>query len=131
MISAATRTLKSPSCAAQWVRQAAGTTAASSLRAVGSQQLRMNSAAVGTAEETASAIPASFHHQVFDEQYDAKGEYARQTLLQAAAATRPRNDWTRKQVSVIYHQPLLELAYQAVSRGSTTPLGIRHVTVPD
>lgn len=39
-------------------------------------------------------------------------------LREAAAATRPRYNWTRKEIASIYHQPLLELAYQAVSSNS-------------
>lgn len=75
-----------------------------------SQQCRMNStAAVETPREIDSPFPFP-HRQELDKQHN-----ARQILLGAAAATRPRNDWTEKEVSAMYHQPLLELAHQAVS----------------
>ena len=35
-------------------------------------------------------------------------------LQAAAAATAPRHNWTRDEIAAIYHQPLMELAYQAV-----------------
>lgn len=38
---------------------------------------------------------------------------ARQILLDAVAATSPRNDWTREEIAAIYHEPLLELVHQA------------------
>lgn len=38
---------------------------------------------------------------------------ARRVLLDAAAATAARHDWTREHISAIYYQPLLELAHQA------------------
>jgi biotin synthase len=43
---------------------------------------------------------------------------ARQIFQQAVAATAPRYDWTRDEIAAIYNQPLLELAYQAVSQTS-------------
>lgn len=75
-----------------------------------SQRCRMNStAAVETPTEIASPFP-------FPQRQDLdKQQNARQILLGAAAATRPRNDWTEQEVSAMYHQPLLELAHQAVS----------------
>ncbi|KAK6066093.1 biotin synthase [Seiridium cupressi] len=36
-----------------------------------------------------------------------------QTLRKAVAATQPRNDWTREEISEIYHEPLMELVHQA------------------
>lgn len=39
----------------------------------------------------------------------------RQILRKAVAASAPRQDWSRDEISAIYHQPLMELAYQAVS----------------
>lgn len=76
-----------------------------------SQSCRMNStAAVEVPTEIDAAFPSFPHRQDLDKQQN-----ARQILLGAAAATRPRNDWTEKEVSAMYHQPLLELAHQAVS----------------
>jgi hypothetical protein len=40
---------------------------------------------------------------------------ARHVFRQAVAATTARNNWTREEISGIYHQPLLELSFQAVS----------------
>ncbi|KAK7994662.1 Biotin synthase [Apiospora arundinis] len=36
-----------------------------------------------------------------------------QILRAAVAATEPRNDWTREQITAIYHEPLMELVHQA------------------
>ncbi|KAK7994223.1 hypothetical protein PG989_007604 [Apiospora arundinis] len=36
-----------------------------------------------------------------------------QVLRAAVAATEPRNDWTREQITAIYHEPLMELVHQA------------------
>lgn len=78
---------------------------------VDSQRCRMNSTAAAVEAPTEIASPFPFpHRQELDKQQN-----ARQILLGAAAATRPRNDWTEKEVSAMYHQPLLELAHQAVS----------------
>ncbi|KAJ4419891.1 biotin synthase [Gnomoniopsis sp. IMI 355080] len=72
------------------------------------QQSRMSSTAAAEAStETASPFPFP-HGQVLDRQQN-----ARRILLDAAAATRTRNDWTEQEVSAMYHQPLLELAHQA------------------
>lgn len=40
---------------------------------------------------------------------------ARKIFQDAVAATAPRNNWTKEEISAIYYQPLMELAYQAVS----------------
>jgi biotin synthase len=40
---------------------------------------------------------------------------AAQILREAVAATAPRHNWTRDEISAIFYQPLMELAYQAVS----------------
>lgn len=42
-------------------------------------------------------------------------------LRDAVAATGPRQDWTRREISAIYYQPLLELAHQAVSASRRDP----------
>ncbi|KAK4131274.1 biotin synthase [Trichocladium antarcticum] len=39
----------------------------------------------------------------------------RQILRKAVAASAPRQDWSRDEISAIYHQPLMELAYQAAN----------------
>ncbi|KAL2208066.1 biotin synthase [Sarocladium strictum] len=39
----------------------------------------------------------------------------RQILREAVAAQAPRHDWTREEISAIYYQPLMELAYQAAN----------------
>ncbi|KAJ4396711.1 biotin synthase [Gnomoniopsis smithogilvyi] len=70
-------------------------------------QGRMNSTAAEASAEVASPFPFP-HGQALDSQQN-----ARRILLEAAAATRTRNDWTEKEVSAMYHQPLLELAHQA------------------
>lgn len=89
---------------------------------------RMNSTVVETSPDTASPFPFP-HAPLVDSHPDATATATarspRQILLDAAAATTPRNNWTRKEVSVMYHQPLLELAHQAVSItgiGSGEPL---------
>ncbi|RYP11205.1 hypothetical protein DL764_000161 [Monosporascus ibericus] len=38
---------------------------------------------------------------------------ANQVLRKAVAATTVRNDWTREEITAIYHEPLMELVYQA------------------
>ncbi|KAF3168946.1 biotin synthase [Orbilia oligospora] len=38
---------------------------------------------------------------------------AKRILQEAVAATAPRQNWTRQEISAIYYQPLLELAHQA------------------
>ncbi|KXX79352.1 Biotin synthase [Madurella mycetomatis] len=42
-------------------------------------------------------------------------ERAREILQKSVAATVPRHDWTREEISAIYYQPLMELAYQAAN----------------
>lgn len=87
---------------------------------VDSQRCRMNSTAAAAEAPTEIASPFPFpHRQELDIQQN-----ARQILLGAAAATRPRNDWTEKEVSAMYHQPLLELAHQAVSYHCVRPLSL-------
>ncbi|KAK8076803.1 biotin synthase [Apiospora saccharicola] len=39
-----------------------------------------------------------------------------QILRAAVAATKPRNDWTREQITAIYHEPLMELVHQAAKK---------------
>ncbi|KAK0634089.1 hypothetical protein B0T14DRAFT_534064 [Immersiella caudata] len=42
-------------------------------------------------------------------------EWVANVLQKAVQATTPRTDWTRKEISAIYHQPLLDLSYQAAT----------------
>ena len=41
-------------------------------------------------------------------------KWTRQVLRDAVAAAAPRYTWSREEIAAIYHQPLMELAYQAV-----------------
>ena len=75
---------------------------------IGNFPARMSTAA---AAQTVSspANPAS------DELLDSeRRQRSRQILQNAVAATAPRHDWTRDEISAIFYQPLMELAYQAV-----------------
>lgn len=44
----------------------------------------------------------------------ARRAQSKKILMSAVAATAPRTTWTRQEISAIYYQPVLELAYQAV-----------------
>ncbi|KAJ4291243.1 biotin synthase [Collariella sp. IMI 366227] len=49
-------------------------------------------------------------------QHDAERQQRAQRILQEAVVTiAPRHDWTRDEISAIYYQPLMELAYQAAT----------------
>lgn len=78
-----------------------------------SGRIRRNSTAVASSADAAAPVPFPHPPGLYSPQ-DAKAESARRILLAAASATRPRNDWTRGEVSAMYYQPLLELAHQAV-----------------
>lgn len=56
---------------------------------------------------------------------DAKEAVRKKIFLDAVQATSPRQNWTREEISAIFYQPLLELAYQAVSR--PLPFNIRSI----
>lgn len=72
-------------------------------------QLRMSTVAEASSTTShPSSSPQPQHN--FERQQRAK-----QILREAVAATAPRHDWTRDEISAIYYQPLMELAYQAVS----------------
>lgn len=45
---------------------------------------------------------------------DAKEAVRSKIFMDAVQATAPRQNWTREEISAIFYQPLLELAYQAV-----------------
>jgi len=76
--------------------------------------------ATGIADQAAQATSSEQARQQAVSQYSAgkDGQYqqwAKRVFHQAVAADSPRHDWTREEISVIYNQPLMELAYQAVS----------------
>lgn len=54
---------------------------------------------------------------------------ARQVFRQAVAATTTRTNWTREEISAIYHQPLLDLSFQAVSFPSSHPTHVINFSV--
>ncbi|KAK4645111.1 biotin synthase [Podospora bellae-mahoneyi] len=63
-----------------------------------------------TADATANANDqdvASIHNNVEHQQW------ARQVLRDAVAAAEPRYTWSKEETAAIYHQPLMELAFQA------------------
>ncbi|KAK3305912.1 uncharacterized protein B0T15DRAFT_511777 [Chaetomium strumarium] len=58
--------------------------------------------------------PTLQHPPGHDLEHDAERQQrARRILQQAVAATAPRNDWARDEISAIFYQPLMELAFQA------------------
>lgn len=44
-----------------------------------------------------------------------RAEKRKQIMREAVTATQVRHDWTKEEIAAIYYQPVLELAYQAVS----------------
>lgn len=69
---------------------------------------------------TASPLPTPGQIATQDRSAGVGGPLANEAPIQANTATQLRNDWTREEISKIYHGPLMELVYQAVShlRGS-------------
>lgn len=57
--------------------------------------------------------PTAAHDQPAVIENTARQANAERILQDAVAATGPRQDWTREEISAIYYQPLLELAHQA------------------
>ena len=53
---------------------------------------------------------------------EATSEWSKRVFRDAVKAHAPRNDWTREEISAIYHQPLMELVQQAVSCPLPFPL---------
>lgn len=49
-----------------------------------------------------------------------RAEKRKQILREAVSSTSVRHDWTKDEIAAIYYQPVLELAYQAVSNSSCT-----------
>jgi hypothetical protein len=47
-----------------------------------------------------------------------RAEKRKQILREAVSSTQVRHDWTKDEIAAIYYQPVLELAYQAVSNSS-------------
>lgn len=60
--------------------------------------------------------PTAAHEQPEVVENTARQANAKKILQDAVAATGPRQNWTRQEISAIYYQPLLELAHQAVSQ---------------
>lgn len=69
---------------------------------------RANSTAVDSPVNFGAAPPPPPQQQK-------SGLDGKKLVADAVAATQPRNNWTKEEISAIYYQPLLELAYQAVS----------------
>lgn len=67
------------------------------------------------ASSSSSSSLEGEQQQAADLRQEDNGEAARRIFLDAVAATAPRQNWTRKEIASIYYQPLMELAYQAVS----------------
>jgi biotin synthase len=59
--------------------------------------------------------PTAAHNQPDAVENAARKASSKKILQDAVAATGPRQNWTRDEISAIYYQPLLELAHQAVS----------------
>ncbi|KID99736.1 Biotin synthase, partial [Metarhizium majus ARSEF 297] len=57
--------------------------------------------------------PTAAHEQPEVVENTARQANAKKILQDAVAATGPRQNWTRQDISAIYYQPLLELAHQA------------------
>lgn len=70
---------------------------------------RANSTAVDSPVNFGAAPPPP------PQQQQKSGLDGKKLVADAVAATQPRNNWTKEEISAIYYQPLLELAYQAVS----------------
>lgn len=73
---------------------------------------RANSTAVDSPVNFGAAPPPPPQQQ----QQQKLGLDGKKLVADAVAATQPRNNWTKEEISAIYYQPLLELAYQAVSQ---------------
>lgn len=56
--------------------------------------------------------PPTAVHESVEQQ---RRENAKRILREAVSVQQPRHDWTKEEISAIYYQPLMELAYQAVS----------------
>lgn len=59
--------------------------------------------------------PTAAHDQPEVVEKTARQANAKKIFADAVAATGPRQNWTRDEISAIYYQPLLELSHQAVS----------------
>ncbi|KAK4032361.1 hypothetical protein C8A01DRAFT_41201 [Parachaetomium inaequale] len=84
---------------------------------LGNFPARMSTAAAGQAAPSpANPAPQQPVHQAQAQELDAaRQQRARRLLQDAVAATAPRHDWSREEISAIFYQPLMELAYQAAS----------------
>jgi biotin synthase len=70
---------------------------------------RANSTAVDSPVNFGAAPPPPPQQQK-------SGLDGKKLVAEAVAASQPRNNWTKEEISAIYYQPLLELSYQAVSQ---------------
>lgn len=52
---------------------------------------------------------------------EATSAWSKGVFKDAVKAVAPRNNWTREEISAVYHQPLMELVQQAVSFSSSFP----------
>jgi len=77
------------------------------------RQLSSAAAATSIQPETPSSESVPVNHAQDNAPTDP--EWARRVLQDAVAATSPRLNWTKEEVAAIYHHPLLDLTYQAVS----------------
>lgn len=59
-------------------------------------------------------IPAQKFDPPVTSHEQAQEEVRRKIFQDAVKATAPRQNWTREEISAIFYQPLLDLAYQAV-----------------
>ena len=56
--------------------------------------------------------PPAGAHDAVEKQ---RAERRKQIMREAVTANTVRHDWTKEEIAAIYYQPVLELAYQAVS----------------
>jgi hypothetical protein len=79
--------------------------------------LRALSTVVETSSIASSVPPLDLSRtgKVQLEQDAQRQQQAKRILQEAVAATAPRHNWTRDEVAAIYYQPVMELAFQAVS----------------
>ncbi|KAK4174797.1 putative biotin synthase [Triangularia setosa] len=81
---------------------------------VGAHWLRTVSHRRQLSTATAAATANASVHNVEPIQDNAKRQqWARQVLQDAVAATAPRHNWSKEETAIIYHQPLMDLAFQA------------------
>lgn len=91
-----------------------------SLRAAAAAPWKVTTVAMSTVVEGLRSTPSSppppppvagSHEHVHAQ----RQQKAQEILRDAVAAKAPRNNWTKEEIAAIYYQPLMELAFQAVS----------------